>query len=150
MKRRYPQHPLVGVGAVVLVNNKILLVQRAAQPGKGKWSIPGGLVEVGENLGSAAVRELYEETGLRARPIGVIDVEEYIERDWEDKVIYHYVIIDILVEPIGDLEPHPQSDAVNAGLFDISDALRLELTSSTRRFLDKLMENKGSFNIIKL
>ncbi len=150
MKRRYPKHPLVGVGAVVLVNGKVLLVRRATPPGKGKWSIPGGLVEVGESLGDAAVRELYEETSVRARPIGVIDVEEYIERDMEGKVVYHYVIIDVLVKPIGKLEPHPQSDALEVRLFNISDALKLELTSSTRRFLSKLLENINSLNIIKL
>ena len=150
MSRRYPKHPLVGVGAVILVEDKVLLVRRAAPPGRGKWSIPGGLIEVGESLGDAAIRELYEETGIRAKPVGVIDVEEYIERDPEGEVVYHYVIIDVLVEPVGRLEPRAQSDALEVGLFSISDALELELTSSTRRFLGKLLENKDSPKIIRL
>ncbi len=150
LSRRYPKHPLVGVGAVVLIEDKVLLVRRAAPPGKGKWSIPGGLVELGESLSNAAVRELYEETGIRAKPLGVIDVEEYIERDVRGRIVYHYVIIDILVEPLGELRPHAQSDALEVGLFSISDALELELTSSTRKFLRKLLESNVHPSIIEL
>jgi len=149
-KRRYPLYPLVGVGAVVLREDKVLLVRRAAPPGKGKWSIPGGLVEVGERLGDAAVRELYEETGVRAKPVGVIDIEEYIERDPSGRVVYHYVIVDVLVEPFGDLNPSPRSDALDVGFFSIRDALKMELTTSTRRFLHKLLENAGSIRVIEL
>ena len=151
MRRRYPSHPLVGVGAVVLDGDKVLLVRRAAPPGKGKWGIPGGLVELGETIGEAAVRELYEETGVKGKPVGVIDVEEYIERDQNGRVVYHYVIIDVLVEPLGEVSLEARSDALEARFYGIEEALGLELTSSTRRFLNKLLTYRGkSYSIIAL
>ena len=137
--REYPDYPMVGVGAVVIVNGKILLVKRASPPGRGRWSIPGGVPEVGEKLKDAVLRELYEETGVRGRVLGLIDVEEYIEYDKEDKVRYHYVLLDFLVEPIGEVEPKASSDALEARFWSIEYALKsLELTISTRKLLAKI------------
>ena len=141
MPREYPEYPIVGVGAVVLRDNKILLVKRGYPPGKGKWSIPGGVPEVGESLKDAVLRELYEETGIEGRVKGVVFVGEYIERDENGRVRYHYVLVDFLVEPVGG-RLRASTDAVDVGFFELSEALKLELTSSTRKLVEKLSRSK--------
>ena len=136
--RIYPSYPLVGVGAVVLVGNKVLLVKRAAPPGKGKWSIPGGLVEVGEKLRDAVLRELHEETGITGNVVGLIDVFEYIELDNNSNVKYHYILLDFLVKP-NSMNIRASSDVLDARFYSIEYALReLELTKTTRKLLEKI------------
>jgi 8-oxo-dGTP diphosphatase len=100
MTREYPQTPLMGVGAVVVEDGRVLLVQRAHEPMKGQWSIPGGLVEVGEALHAAVVREVREETGLTVEPIELVELLDRIHRD-SDRVRYHYVIADYLCRLTG-------------------------------------------------
>ncbi|HXJ92165.1 MAG TPA: NUDIX domain-containing protein [Terriglobia bacterium] len=94
--REFPDHPRVGVGGVVVHRGHVLLVRRGQEPLKGHWSLPGGLVEKGEDLAKALRRELKEETGLGIEPLEVIGVFERIERDVKSmrRVRYHYVIID--------------------------------------------------------
>jgi len=151
MPREYPEHPIVGVGAVVIVDNKILLVRRASPPGKGKWSIPGGVPEVGEKLKDAVLRELYEETGVKGRVLGLIDVEEYIEYDKENKIRYHYILLDFLVEPVDEVKPKASTDALEALFWNIDQALEtLELTSSTRKLLLKIKQYKGNLPLLKI
>ncbi|HEY1984912.1 MAG TPA: NUDIX hydrolase [Terracidiphilus sp.] len=100
MQREYPASPLVGVGAVVVHRDRVLLVQRGTEPAKGQWSIPGGLIEVGESLPAAVVREVLEETGLVIEPIELIELLDRIHRDG-DRVRYHYVIADYLCKVVG-------------------------------------------------
>lgn len=100
MTREYPQAPLMGVGAVIIQNGRILLVQRAREPMKGHWSIPGGLVEVGESLHTAVVREVMEETGLAVEPLELVELLDRIHRE-DDRVRYHYVIADYLCRVTG-------------------------------------------------
>jgi ADP-ribose pyrophosphatase YjhB (NUDIX family) len=95
MRREYPEQPLVGVGGVVIHRNRVLLIRRGTEPLKGEWSIPGGLVEVGEELAAAVRRELKEETGLDVEPVGVVLAFDRIMREGR-RVKYHYVIIDYL------------------------------------------------------
>lgn len=95
MIREFPQAPLVGVGAVVVEGGRVLLVQRGREPLKGHWSLPGGLIEVGESLQAAVIREVEEETGLLIEPIELIELLDRIHRDGE-RVRYHYVIADYL------------------------------------------------------
>ncbi len=97
-ERRYPTRPWVGVGAVVLHQGRVLLVQRGRAPGQGWWAFPGGVVDLGETVYAAARRELAEETGLQATPLAVVDVYEYLERDAEERVRYHYVIVEVLLQ----------------------------------------------------
>lgn len=99
MQREFPAAPLVGVGAVVVHDSRVLLVQRSTEPAKGQWSIPGGLIDVGESLAAAVVREVREETGLHVEPIELIEILERIHRDG-DRVRYHYVIADYLCRAV--------------------------------------------------
>jgi 8-oxo-dGTP diphosphatase len=96
ISREYPDRPLVGVGAVVLDGDRVLLVRRGGQPSSGKWSLPGGLVEVGETTEEAARREIMEECGIRVRLAGVAGVLDRVVRDAAGRVRYHYVLVDYL------------------------------------------------------
>ena len=96
MKREFPDHPLVGVGGVVIHRRRVLLVRRGAEPLKGQWSLPGGLLELGEELEDGVRRELKEETGLEVEPLAMLTVFDRIKRGGPDgqRVRYHYVIVD--------------------------------------------------------
>jgi 8-oxo-dGTP diphosphatase len=93
MKRKFPDHPFVGVGGVVVRRGRVLLIRRGTEPLKGAWSIPGGLLELGEELAEGVRRELKEETGLEVEPLEVLTVFDRIFRDGA-RVRYHYVIVD--------------------------------------------------------
>jgi len=92
--RRYPARPLLGVGALIFREGSILLVERGREPLKGYWSLPGGLVETGERLEDAIRREVLEETGLEVQPVALVEVFERIMTDAEERVEYHYVLLD--------------------------------------------------------
>jgi len=98
--REYPAAPLVGVGAVVEQEGRVLLVRRGSEPLKGHWTLPGGALELGESLGEGVVREVREETGLEVEPIELIEVLDRIHRDG-GRVRYHYVIADYLCRVTG-------------------------------------------------
>ena len=98
--REFPDAPRVGVGAVILDGTRVLLACRGRAPSAGKWSIPGGLVDVGERLEDALLREIEEESGLRVRLLGLCGVIDRVVRE-QDAVRYHYVIIDYVAEPVG-------------------------------------------------
>ena len=95
MIREFPEVPLVGAGAVVVHAGRVLLIQRGREPLKGHWSLPGGLVELGESLQAAVVREVEEETGLLVEPVELVELLDRIYRDG-DRIRYHYVIADYL------------------------------------------------------
>ncbi len=100
MQREYPLAPLVGVGAVVVDQGRVLLVRRGTEPMKGRWSLPGGLLELGESLTEGIVREVREETGLEVEPVELIELLDRIHREGE-RVRYHYVIADYLCRVSG-------------------------------------------------
>jgi ADP-ribose pyrophosphatase YjhB (NUDIX family) len=101
IKRHYPQQPLVGVGAVVFRGDEVLLVRRGQEPALGSWSLPGGLVELGETLAAAITRELAEETGLTVTLLGIAAVAERIFPDPDGRIAYHYVLVDYLCDYLG-------------------------------------------------
>ena len=101
IRREFPELPLVGVGAIIIEGDRVLLVKRAHPPIQGQWSIPGGVLEVGEMVREAAVREAREETGLVVEPGELLGVYDRILRDPEQRVQYHYVLIDFLCRPVG-------------------------------------------------
>ncbi len=138
VKRLYPDHPVVGVGAIILRQGKLLLEKRGNEPAKGQWTIPGGVVEVGESLEDAVLRETEEETGLKGEKPELIDVVDQVHLDREGKIEYHYVIIDYVVRVRGG-EPKASSDAEDVRWVPLSEVEDYDLTPSFRRFF---MKNK--------
>jgi ADP-ribose pyrophosphatase YjhB (NUDIX family) len=100
MQREFPLAPLVGVGAVVVDEDRVLLVRRGTEPLRGQWSLPGGLLELGEALADGVIREVREETGLTVEPLELIELLDRIHRKGE-RVQYHYVIADYLCRVAG-------------------------------------------------
>ena len=112
MQREFPRAPLVGVGAVIVHQARVLLVRRGTEPLRGRWSLPGGLVEIGESLTEAVTREVREETGLIVEPVELIELLDRIHREGE-RVRYHYVIADYLCRLVGgELLAASDADAV--------------------------------------
>jgi ADP-ribose pyrophosphatase YjhB (NUDIX family) len=116
MKREYPECPLVGVGAVIAERDRVVLVKRGRAPLLGEWSIPGGLLEVGETLRQGAEREALEETGLIVRATELLGVFERMVPDDEKRMRYHYILIDFLCERISS-EIKAAGDAAEAQWF---------------------------------
>ncbi len=96
MERTYPTHPIIGVGAVIVSGGRVLLVRRATEPLMGEWSVPGGMLELGETLREGVRREVLEETGLVVEPGEVLDIFDSIFTDDQGRIQYHYVLIDYL------------------------------------------------------
>jgi mutator protein MutT len=94
--RRHPERPIVAVGAVILDGDEVLLVKRGQEPLKGEWSLPGGVVEVGETLAAAVMREVLEETALDVTVESVVEVLDSIRLDADGRAEFHYIIIDYL------------------------------------------------------
>jgi 8-oxo-dGTP diphosphatase len=130
MKREFPEVPLVGVGAIIIEDSRVLLVKRAHPPLQAQWSIPGGVLEVGELIREAAVREAREETGLIVEPEDLLGVYDRILRNPEERVQYHYVLIDFLCRRIGG-ELLAASDAAEVRWFKRSELLALNLAEDT-------------------
>lgn len=101
--REYPERPIVGVGAVIFDEGRVLLVQRGHAPMQGEWSLPGGALEVGETLQDGIRREVLEETGLIVEPVAMIEVFDRIARDDAGRVQFHYVLVDYLCRITGGL-----------------------------------------------
>lgn len=116
MNREYPEVPFIGVGAVIVQDERVLLIRRGQPPLLGEWSLPGGVLECGETLREAAVREAREETGLVVETVDMLGVYERVIRSDDGRVRYHYVLIDFLCRPVaGDLKAG--SDAADVRWF---------------------------------
>lgn len=129
--RRYPDRPLTGVGAIVFRDDRVLLVKRGSEPAKHKWSIPGGLVKVGECLEEAVKREVYEETKIKVKVLDVVAVLDRIVPDSQNIVEYHYILIDFLCKPISTNEPQKGSDSEESRYVKLSDLHKFNLTEGT-------------------
>lgn len=146
MKREYPDVPLVGVGAIIVDRDRVVLVKRGHAPLQGEWSVPGGVLGVGETLRQAAVREVLEETGLCVEVGELLGVYDRILRDSDERTRYHYVLIDFLCRRI-DGEPQGAGDAAEARWFtrgevaglllppDTEDVIKLGFEKSSQRVL---------------
>jgi len=141
MPREYPEYPIIGIAGVAIRNGKILLVKRSGEPGKNLWSLPGGVVEVGEKLIDALKREMKEETSLDCEVKDLVNIAEVIIKDNNGKVKYHYIILDYLVDVKSD-KAKPSSDASAVGWFSYDEAQQIQLTPPTAKLLDKLKAMK--------
>jgi len=136
--REYPSRPIVGVGVLVKRADRVLLVRRRFDPGRGKWSIPGGLVELGETVRDAALREVYEETGLNVRLDRLLGVVDYIERDERGRVRFHYVLVDFLAYVEEPKEVRPSEEFIEVKWVKASEVSRYDITDSLRSLLDEV------------
>jgi len=141
LKRKYPTQPIVGVGALMVHDGKLLLVKRGVEPSKGKWSIPGGAVELGERIRDALIREVKEECGLDVeialeRPMDAID---NIIRSREGRLQYHYVLLQFLAQLKGG-NLKPSSDALEVRWVPLDEVEEYDLTKSFRSFFKKHQE----------
>jgi 8-oxo-dGTP diphosphatase len=142
MKRKFPELPLVGVGAIIIERDRVLLVKRAHPPIQGQWSIPGGVLEVGEMVREAAIREAREETGLIVEPGELLGVYDRILRDPEKRVQYHYVLIDFLCRAVGG-ELQAATDATEVRWFTREDLPALNLAEDTQDVIRKGFAKSG-------
>jgi len=145
MRREYPECPLIGVGAVIIRNNQVVLVKRGQAPLQGEWSIPGGLLEVGETLRQGAEREALEETGLAAKATELLGVFERLVPDDDKRTRYHYILIDFLCEVVaGDLKA--SGDAADARWFSPEELSSLPLPGDTAAVIRLAFEkvNQGA------
>ncbi|MDE3199509.1 MAG: NUDIX hydrolase [Acidobacteriota bacterium] len=95
MNREFPQAAIFGVGAIILHRGRVLLARRAHAPMRGKWTLPGGAVELGETSREAIIREVHEETGLSVHPVALVEIVDRIDRRGS-RIRFHYVIADFL------------------------------------------------------
>ncbi|MGB9700112.1 MAG: NUDIX hydrolase [Thermodesulfobacteriota bacterium] len=134
MIRKYPQHPLIGVGGVIFQDDQVLLIKRGKEPALGQWSIPGGVVGVGETLKEAVVREVREETHLEVEVLNLVKVIERIFREPDGRISYHYVLLDFLCQ-IKEGELEADSDAQEACFVPLAELNNYSLTSATREVI---------------
>jgi len=130
MQREYPDRPLVGVGAIIVDGDRVVLIRRGKQPLLGEWSIPGGVLELGETVRQAVEREALEETGLVVRATELLGVFDRIVPDDNQRTIYHYVLVDFLCERISG-ELNASGDAAEARWFTAGATRQLNLPQDT-------------------
>jgi 8-oxo-dGTP diphosphatase len=136
MNREYPELPFVGVGSIIIEHDRVLLVKRVHPPIQGQWSIPGGVLELGEFVSEAAKREVREETGLEVEPGELLGVFDRVLRDSDKRVQYHYVLIDLLCKYVGG-ELLAASDAAEVRWFTLEELPELSLAEDTLEVIHK-------------
>ena len=136
VKRDYPDRPLLGVGAVIVKNDQVLVVRRANPPLQGQWSIPGGLVDTGETIKEAVIREIREETSLNIEPVELVEVFERILRDADSRVQYHFVVIDYLCRLVSG-EAQAGTDVSEIRWARLDELQMLGVTPETRNVIQK-------------
>lgn len=138
LRREYPTRPIVGVGAVIMHEGKLLLVKRGVEPAKGKWSIPGGVVELGERVRDAVIREVREECGLDIEIVTdtPMDVLDSLVVDEEGRLKYHYVLLQFLARTRGGTLK-PASDVLETRWVPLEEVATYDVTKSLRRFLKR-------------
>jgi ADP-ribose pyrophosphatase YjhB (NUDIX family) len=142
VSREYPCRPIVGVGVVVWHGDRVLLVRRGNSPRRGHWSLPGGAQQLGETVAETARREVKEEVGLDVDLGNIVATVDLIERDPQDRIRYHYTLIDFVGEA-PDVALHPGSDAADARWFSIAEVEGLGLWSETVRVIKLARERRS-------
>jgi 8-oxo-dGTP diphosphatase len=137
--RIYPSRPIVGVGGVIVVDGRVVLIKRRFEPLAGQWSLPGGSLEVGETLEAGVAREMLEETGLEVEVGPVVDVFDRILLDADRKVRYHFVLVDYLCVPRGGTLA-AASDVTDAVLVDPAELAPYRLTAKAEEIIRKAFD----------
>ncbi len=137
--RRYPERPILGVGALIFQRNRILLAERGKQPLKGYWSLPGGALETGETIESGLRREVLEETGLIVEPMELAEIFERIIPDAQGRAEYHYVLIDYICRVKGG-EARAATDVSALAWVPRRDLIRYKLTEGTLPVIERAFE----------
>jgi 8-oxo-dGTP diphosphatase len=138
-RRTYPSRPIVGVGAVILIDGRVVLAKRRHEPLAGQWSLPGGTLELGETLEAGVAREMLEETGLVVEVGPVIEVFDRILLDEHRKVRYHFVLVDYLCRPLGGTL-RSDSDVSEVALADPFDLETYHLAPKARDVIARALE----------
>ncbi len=146
MKRDYPDRPIIGVGAVIVSQGRVLLVRRDTEPLKGEWSVPGGALELGEKLHEGVRREALEETGLQVEPQEILEVFDSIFRDAQGRTQYHYVLIDYLCRVAGG-EARAGSDVSQVRWISEAEIVGLGLRDSIARVVRKGLAAAASSSV---
>ena len=133
--RQYPQRPILGIGAIIIAG-RVLLVERGREPLLGYWSLPGGVLEVGERLAEGVRREIMEETGLEIEPVSVVEIFERIMRDADGAAEYHYVLVDYLCRVTGGALT-PGDDVSKALWVDRTSLQQYRITEGTLPVIEK-------------
>jgi mutator protein MutT len=134
--RIYPDRPVLGVGAVIFDGDRVLLVKRGQEPFKGRWSLPGGVVELGETLADAVAREVVEETGHEVHVGPVVDVVQIVHRDPDGRIQYHFVVVDYMCRATSQ-SPRCGSDADEARWVELASLETFELTEKAAAVIYK-------------
>ena len=138
MKRDYPERPIIAVAAVIVENDRFVLVKRGTAPHKGEWTIPGGMLECGESLREAVIREAREETSLTVEPVTLVEVFERIIRNPTGQIQFHYVIMDYLCR-VQDGSLRAGKDAADARWLTEAELKGLQVTEGTVPVLKKAL-----------
>lgn len=138
-QREYPSYAMVGVGVLVRQDNRVLLTQRRHEPDVGLWTVPGGLVELGEGIREAAKRETKEETGLDVEIERLLGVVDKIVYDDDGRIRYHYALIDFLGYPVGGQFEMCSSELLAAQWISLSEIHRYALPVELRGFINEFL-----------
>jgi 8-oxo-dGTP diphosphatase len=130
MNREYPDRPFIGVGAIIVEDGRVLLVKRGHEPLTGEWSIPGGVLELGETVREGVAREALEETGLTVEPLELLGVFDRVVRDLDERTLYHYVLVDFFCQRVSG-ELCAAGDADEARWFSAEELAKLPLAKDT-------------------
>lgn len=136
MSREYPVRPIVGLGAIVWKDGRVLMVQRGRPPRAGIWSLPGGAQDLGETVADGIRREIAEETGVQIELLGLVEVIDSVQRDADGRIRYHYTIIDYVARWVSG-EAVAGDDAAAVAWVHPDDLHRLDLWDETVRVIEK-------------
>lgn len=136
MSREYPVQPIIGLGAIVWKDGRVLMVQRGRPPRAGIWSLPGGAQDLGESVVDGIRREIAEETGVQIELLGLVEVIDSIQRDADGRIRYHYTIVDYVARWVSG-EAVAGDDAAAVAWVDPAELHRLDLWDETIRVIEK-------------
>ncbi len=142
MAREYPEHPIVGVAAIVLRGAQVLLVQRGREPAKGSWGLPGGMLELGETAVEGVRREVWEECGVEVEVGPLVGVFEPMQRDDAGRLRYHYVVLDYLATCVRG-EPQAADDADDARWVEVDQMEYLPMSVETKAMIRQAARRTG-------